>query len=249
MSLKKHEKTILEAISGYMNERTVLGLPKDVEEVSHTSQHQYETIRDQFALELDKKLPDTPFHDALRAAFNAVHSYKYIDHPSFCVSFEAQCRSMAIPTHECEKACEIIKTMVEKLSTTNHSERDAGYNRDTLGKVRDVTTHADTHNGDRSAPFTGGGPWADDPKVPTENHIKYAKLLVVEGILGEHDKRGQELAMKFFSLKTRPYIQAKADLSKLAAEAYKADRRELHKKIVEFIQLSDSAISESIFEK
>lgn len=249
MSLKKHEKTILEAITGIMNERTVLGLPKDTKEVSHTSQHRYESIRDQFALQLGEKLPDTPFHDALTAAFNAVHAYKYIDHPTFCVSFEAQCRSMAIPTHECEKACQIIKSMVEKLSVNNPSERDAGYNRDILGKVRDVTTYADTHGGDRSPPFTGGGPWADKAEVASENHMRYAKLLVVEGVIGEHDKLGRDLAMRFFSLKTRPYIQAKAELSKLAVESYKADRRELHRKIIDYIQLSDSAISESIFEK
>lgn len=260
MSLKKLEKTILEAIAGQLSDRALLGIQPTGDEVSHTSQFKYESIRDEFAKEINKKkglMAEVDgqwtdlwvaFYDSLNAAFNAVHAYKYIDNPSFIISFEAQCKSMAIPTQLRTESCEIIKKIVKELSSKNPSERDAGFNPH-LNKIAALTTGADEHKGDRSPPFTGGGPWADKPVVASENHQKYANLLVAEGVIGEFDKRGQDFAVKFFDLKTQPYLSAKPGLSRLAAEAYRSNRLELYHKINEYIEFSDRAITESVFEQ
>lgn len=237
MALKKTESILLEAISGYMKERTLLGLDKtEPTEVSHTSQFRWESLKDEFAL----KIADSKFFESITSAFNAVHSYKYIDHPTFCIAFTAELKSRAVPADEIDKACKAVESLVNGLTADKPSERDAGWNPN-LAEIAKMTRKADNHPMERPTPFTGGGPWA-------ESHIKYASLLISEGVIPNDDKDAKTLAMHFLTLKNSPYLKARAKLAALATEAHDRGYHNLKNKIIEHIEYSDANEAEKIFD-
>ena len=146
------EKAILEAISSLLHQDAKLGLPVE-NETSHTSQFRWEGIDDAFAL----KVSGSTFADAISSAFYAVHTHKYIDNPTFKLSFEKEMTARAIPTTERDQAIKYFDTMVEELSKNKLSERDAGWNPQ-LDEIVEMTSEADTRSAKTSEPFTGGGP-------------------------------------------------------------------------------------------
>jgi hypothetical protein len=152
MALNKDEKALLEALSSLLKQDAKLGLPVE-NETSHTSQFRWEGIDDAFAL----KVSGSPFADSINSAFFAVHSHKYIDHPTFKLSFLKEMTARAIPTEEREQAVKYLETMVEELSKSKLSERDAGWN-PAMDELVDLTTNADTRTAKMTKPFTGGGP-------------------------------------------------------------------------------------------
>jgi hypothetical protein len=150
--MKKDEKAILEAIASMLKQDAKLGLPVN-NETSHTSQFRWEGIDDAYAL----KTSGSPFADSINSAFFAVHSHKYIDNPAFKVSFEKEMNARAVPTHEKELAIKYLDDIVNDLSESKTSEKDAGWN-PAIDEIADMTMHADTRKPEKSKPFTGGGP-------------------------------------------------------------------------------------------
>ena len=146
------EKAILEALSALLRHNAKLGLPVN-NETSHQSQFRWEGIDDAYAL----KTAESPFSDSITSAFFAVHSHKYIDNPTFKLSFEKEMTGRAIPTPEREQAVKYLDEMVNELSATKLSEQDAGWN-PAMDEIVDLTSNADNRTPKASEPFTGGGP-------------------------------------------------------------------------------------------
>lgn len=154
MALNKHEKAILEAVEGLLQQDAKLGLSihKD-KEVSHLSQFRWEGIDDLFTL----KVAGSPFKDAMTSAFYAVHSHKYIDHPTFKLAFDKEMSARAVPTAMREQALKHVDAIVEDLTVKKPNEQDAGWN-PAMDEIVEMTTKADDRKAETSEPFTGGGP-------------------------------------------------------------------------------------------
>ncbi|MEM3000677.1 MAG: hypothetical protein QXP41_00595 [Candidatus Nitrosocaldus sp.] len=159
MALSKHEKTILEAISNMLSQDAKLGLaihkslPGYEKTTDHHSQFRWEGINDLFTL----KVSDSPFKDALTSAFYAVHSHKYINDPTFKISFNREMCARAIPHDLRTKCLKYVDDIVNELSESKPSEFDAGWNPN-MKDIVDVTSNADKRVAKISKPFTGGGP-------------------------------------------------------------------------------------------
>lgn len=188
MALSKDEKAILEAVSSMLQQDARLGLPINGEklESSHDSQFRWEGIDDAFGL----KIAESAFADAISSAFFAVHSHKYIDSPTFKLSFEKEMTARAIPTEERDQALKYFDTLVEELSAKTPSERDAGWN-DQLAEIADMTRNADTRGPKPSKPFTGGGPAPegdrDTGKSITEDMKAYPMGAKPRALMGPED--------------------------------------------------------------
>jgi len=162
MALNKTEKAILEAVNGMLQQDVKLGLsihngPTGFGKTTdHTSQFRWEGIDDLFTL----KVAGSPFKDALTSAFFAVHSHKYIDNPTFKLSFDKEMRARAIPTYVREESLKHVDNIIEDLSAKKPSELDAGWNPN-LKDIVDVTSNAHDRDAKMTEPFTGGGPSPD----------------------------------------------------------------------------------------
>lgn len=132
------------------------GVAHDVEETSHQSQFRWEGIDDTFKL----KVAGSPYEDALTSAFFQTHNYKYLDNPTFKLSFEREMRQRAVPTNELNQALTHIDSLISDLQK-NPGELDAGWNSDMEGLV-DLTTNADSRQAKPLDPHTGGGHYPEN---------------------------------------------------------------------------------------
>ena len=148
--MNSHERAILEAISNFLDGKARLGIVGELEvpDQSHTAQQQIEGLYETFALDF----VESPFYESITGAFRKIHSYKYINHPTFKPSIEGELRSMGVPTEEIQKALDKIDTLVESQGPDNPNERDAGWN-DNLGDIMDATRNASTRKIKREAPY------------------------------------------------------------------------------------------------
>ncbi len=150
MPLNKTEKLIVEAISSMLKQDARLGLPVQQDEVAHNSQFKWEAIDDAFEL----KISGSPFADVISSAFFAVHSHKYIDHPSFKLSFEKEMTARGVPEEERQQAIKYLEQLIKEVSV---KEQDAGWNHQ-IKDISDMTSNADIRGPKPSEPFSGGGP-------------------------------------------------------------------------------------------
>jgi len=153
-------KAITEAVKGMLSD-SILGLDTSKDETSHTSQFRWEGIDDAYAL----KVSDSTFFESITSAFFQVHSYKYIDHPTFKLSLETELKNRALPVEEIDKAVKAVDALVEELSVKKPTEKDAGWN-PAMREIADMTRNADNRKLDRPEPFTGGGPWPTEDIIP-----------------------------------------------------------------------------------
>lgn len=127
----------------------------NTDETAHTSQFRWEGIDDAFKL----KVGDSPYADSITSAFFQTHSYKYLDNPTFKLSFERELRQRAIPNSEIHGALSHLDNMVNDLSN-NPPEQDAGWNPD-LDAIADLTSNADNRTPSPLDPHTGGGQYPE----------------------------------------------------------------------------------------
>jgi len=123
----------------------------DSEETSHLSQFRWEGIDDAFQL----KVSDSPHKDAITSAFFQTHTYKYVDNPTFELSFERELRQRAVPQKEVKLAVDSMHELVNELKK-NPGEQDSGWSQ-IIDDLVDVTTNADNRTAKHADPFTGGG--------------------------------------------------------------------------------------------
>lgn len=125
MSMSKAEQMLAEAIKNALDD-DALGLVNredTKDEDSHTFTFMHEEVEQQFRLEI----MDLVHHDAIAAAFNRIHSYKYLDNPSFNLSFKKDLTAQGVPMEECDKAIDAIAKVQKKLIGDNN-EAASGWN-------------------------------------------------------------------------------------------------------------------------
>lgn len=127
----------------------------DVDEMAHTSQFRWEGIDDAFKL----KVAGSPYEDSVSSAFFQTHSYKYLDNPTFKLSFERELKQRAVPTGEISSAMGYLDSMVSDLKN-DPAEQDAGWNSDMAALV-DLTSNADNRTAKSLDPYTGGGQYPE----------------------------------------------------------------------------------------
>ncbi len=135
MAMDKHEAMLAEAIKNALDD-DALGLKNredTKDEVSHTFTFLHEEIEQQFRLETSKLV----HHDAIAAAFNRIHSYKYLNDPSFALSFKKDLTAQGIPMEECQKAMDAIDKVSKKL-LGEAGEKDAGWHPE-LDEIKKVS--------------------------------------------------------------------------------------------------------------
>jgi len=127
MALNESERTIAEAIKNMLDD-TALGVNahKDSEdERANTFTFLHEEIEQAYRL----ATISLEHHDSICSAFSKIHSYKYLNDPSFALSFKGELASRGVPLEECTKALETVGKMIDK-HLKNSNERDAGWNPD-----------------------------------------------------------------------------------------------------------------------
>ena len=130
----------------------------DVDESSHTSQFRWEGIDDNFKL----KVAGSAYEDAITSAFFQTHTYKYLDNPTFKLSFERELHARAVPTEELNSALQHVDSLISDLSKSP-GELDSGWNAD-LGALVDLTSNADNRKPNSDKPFSGGGMYPENDK-------------------------------------------------------------------------------------
>jgi hypothetical protein len=151
--MTKIETTLLEAVGNlFKNKESNLGIVGHVEH-SHMLQFQRELIEDMFGL----KTVDSPFHEELCGAFRDIHSYKYLDDPTFAIALDKRLSARGIPMEERKKAIEHVKSIMVELKGAAYQERESGWHPD-LKEICDMTRNAVYHKPKHLRPFTGGGP-------------------------------------------------------------------------------------------
>lgn len=161
--MKKEEQVLLESFKTLLQHDAKLGLrDHNQKETSHVQWHQWEGIDDMFALKASK----STFCEGLTSSFHSVHSYKYIDDPTFPIAMEKSMTARGIPAKDRQVALKYIQEIIEELSKgSDWSEKDAGWNPN-MDEIIDVTRNADKRDAKTSEPFTGGGP------APKEGELK-----------------------------------------------------------------------------
>ena len=141
MALRDSEKRLVEALESMLSGKAKLGLAyhEESEERANTFTYLHENIEQTFRL----SIADLTFHDGVASAFNRVHSYKYVDSPSFPLAFEKEMTAMAVPANEIEAAHNAVTKIVEDMRKDNGTEKDAGRNPD-LGEIVDKSQPAQT---------------------------------------------------------------------------------------------------------
>jgi len=127
MTLNKDEKMLAEAIKNMLDD-TALGVDahKDAgEERAHTFTFLHEEIEQAFRLEAI----DLEHHDDVCSAFSKIHSHKYLDDPSFALSFKKELSARAVPLEEQEAALKVMGKVIDKL-LAEKNEKDEGWNPD-----------------------------------------------------------------------------------------------------------------------
>ena len=127
MALSDIERLLFEEMKTLLGDKTQLGLSvhkKDQQDQSNTGQWLHEDIDQQFALDTI----DLVHHSEVTAAFKKVHDYKYLDSPTFQVSFRRELTAQAVPAKEVDEALKILeKLMVKAGGKKGQGERDAGW--------------------------------------------------------------------------------------------------------------------------
>lgn len=170
------EKVLLEAVKNLLDQDN-LGLPKsDVEKPgSHTFQFQYENINDLFCIKI---LKDTSFYDSHNSAFRKVHSYKYLEDPTFEASYASELRSMGIPKSEIELGIETIKKVREEiLKGDNEAKEGWASNLDEV--IQTTKEGGNKKSAEQNIPFSGIEPDNTRP-VPIKVESKDTKKTITE---------------------------------------------------------------------
>jgi len=156
------ENRLVEAIGNlFNNDEKTLGLNKRPKEYSHTYEHQWNIIEEMFALKANK----SNFFEELTSAFRDIHSYKYLDDPTFGVALTKRLTARGIPTEDIQNAIKYCEAIREDLKKNNFQEKQIGWHPDLEG-VLDTTRNAQDRTPSKSEPFYGGGP------APSRNEIK-----------------------------------------------------------------------------
>jgi hypothetical protein len=159
-SLTTIEKTLVEAIGNiFKNNESTLGIVPH-KEISHGFEFQWNGIEDMFAIKTAK----STFHEELTSAFRDIHSYKYLDDPTFTIALKKRLTARGIPTEEVNNAILYCKEIIETIQKEDFQEKQSGWHPN-IDEIADMTRNAENRTPKKEAPYTGGGP------APARNEI------------------------------------------------------------------------------
>lgn len=126
------EKMILEAVSTMLQQDAKLGLSihdKD-HKLAGSVERGYEYLHNQIDEMFHLKAAGFTHSEGVCAAFKKVHSYKWIDDPSFATAMKKEMTAQGIPKEEREKALALVPKIMEEVETeqSEWAEKDAGFN-------------------------------------------------------------------------------------------------------------------------
>lgn len=137
--LNQNEKALLEALDGLLKQDDVLGLSAHDNEDSDEAERGYEYLHNNIDDSFAVKAADLHHADSVIKAFHSVHSYKYVDDPSFMTAMRKEMTALAVPAKEMEQAEKMLMDVVDDLRKgDNFAEKDAGFNPD-LEEIRDIS--------------------------------------------------------------------------------------------------------------
>lgn len=130
--LTKTEKMLCEAVDTMLQHDAKLGLKmhdstdKRLGETERGLEYLHGQIDDMFYL----KAAELVHAEGVCQAFNKVHSYKYLDDPSFKTAMEKEMVAQAIPAEDRSKAVEFIPSIISELKSeqAEWAEKDFGFN-------------------------------------------------------------------------------------------------------------------------
>jgi len=127
MSLNRNEQMLSEAIKNMLDD-TALGVDAHKgqdEERANTFTFLHEEIEQAYRLETI----DLDHQESVCSAFAKIHSHKYLDDPSFALSFKKEMTARAVPMEDMTAALEAMGKIKEKM-LAEKDEKDAGWNPD-----------------------------------------------------------------------------------------------------------------------
>lgn len=152
--MTREEQLLLEAIKNnlFHNSERSLGItPGGVKETSNFFEHQWNSIEASFAL----KAAGSPFMESLTSAFHDIHSYKYLDDPTFGVALDKRLSAIGIPTEERKNAIRYVED-IRKEYGKDFQEKASGWNPH-LDEIADMTRNANQRKSEVTKPYSGGG--------------------------------------------------------------------------------------------
>lgn len=156
------ERLFLEAVGNlFKNKASRLGIVSGGEEHAHTLQYHRESVEDMFAL----KIVDSAFHEDICGAFRDIHSYKYLDDPTFSIALTKRLTARGIPTKDIKKAVDFVEEIKKDLGKDTYQEKEAGWHPE-IAEIADMTRNANNRKPKYMKPYSGGGP------APEKNEIK-----------------------------------------------------------------------------
>jgi hypothetical protein len=143
VALNKAERMLLESIKSMLKHDSKLGLAihdnNETEQQKHDwrgDAYLHEQIEDMFQV----KAAELVHAESIYQAFNKVHSYKYLDDPTFSEAMSKEMTATAVPASERIKALNFIQEIIEELKAEQlwWAEKDAGFN-PKLDEIRDIS--------------------------------------------------------------------------------------------------------------
>lgn len=140
--LNTDERLLVEAINNLFSSDAKLGLAAHLKQIDAMGEHErgYEHLHGQIDEMFALKTANSVHADALGQAFFKVHSYKYLDDPSFRIAMEKEMLSTGVPAEERKKALDHIDKIISELKAEKKdwAERDAGFSPQ-LDEIKEVS--------------------------------------------------------------------------------------------------------------
>lgn len=138
MSLNSDEQLVLEAITNFLQQDAKLGLANHDEE-EHAIERGYEYLHNHIDELFNLKAAESTFFNELTAAFNKVHSYKYLDDPTFLTAYEKEMVARGIPADERHKASTFITDIMNDLRNGESDWAEKDHFHPDMEEIVDVT--------------------------------------------------------------------------------------------------------------
>jgi hypothetical protein len=133
MSLNENEQLLVEAIKSMLQHDSKLGLsihdkPKDEAE-AYNAERGLEYLHGNIEQMFHLKAAELDLADSICQGFHKVHSYKYIDDPTFKTALEKELVAQAVPAHERAQAAKFVDDIIDELKEDQEwAEKDYGLN-------------------------------------------------------------------------------------------------------------------------
>jgi hypothetical protein len=153
------ENALLEAIHNLFHDSSeLLGIAKGKpdEEISHRFEHQWNAIEYSYAM----KSVDSPFHESLSSAFHDIHSYKYLNDPTFAIALDKRLSAIGVPIEERKNAIEYLDDVIKEFGGKNFEEKESGWHPQ-LDEIAKMTREVNNRKAEVTTPYSGGGPAPD----------------------------------------------------------------------------------------